>query len=67
MLRGSMSTHNYFFYIKKDMPWKTPTNCEVPYAIQDQRKFRPSKKGKEVEGVEKAPDKEGSDSASKGA
>jgi len=44
-----------------DMPWKTPTNCEVPYAIQDKRTKRSGKEGKEVDSAEEAPDENKSD------
>ena len=62
-----MSLHNYFFYQKKDMPWKTPTNCEVPYAIQTKRTKRSGKKRQEVDCAEEAHDESKSDSASAGA
>jgi hypothetical protein len=62
-----MSLHNNFFYLKKEMPWKTPTNCEVPYALQDKGAKRSGKKREKVVGAEKAPDESKSDSASKGA
>ena len=59
--------HNHFFYQPKDMPWKTPTNCEVPYAIQNKGKNSSGKEGEEVAGAEEAPDEAGSDGASEGA
>ena len=39
-----MSIHNYFFYFRKDMPWKT--NDE----IQDKKEKRSREAGEEVEG-----------------
>ena len=62
-----MSLHNYFFYFRHEMPWKTPTNCEMPYALQDKRAKRSGKKREEVVGAEKTPDDNKSDSASKSA
>ena len=49
------------------MPWKTPTNCEFPYAVQNKRTKRSGKKRQKVDGAEKAQNQEGSDSASAGA
>ena len=49
-----MSLHNYFFYFRKEMPWKN--------AIQNKRAKRSGKKREKVVGAEKTPDKEGSDS-----
>jgi len=59
-----VSVHNYFFYLKKDMPWKTK---EVPYAIQTTGTDGSGKKGQEVDVAEEASDESKSDSASKGA
>jgi len=67
MLRGNMGIHNYFFYFRKEMPWKTPTNCEVSYAVQNKRTHRSGKKRQKVDGTEKAPDESKSDSASESA
>ena len=49
------------------MPWKTPTNCEVPYAVQDKGKECISEEGQEVDGTEEPPNEEESDSASESA
>ena len=49
------------------MPWKTPTNCEMPYAIQDQGNKRISEEGEEVDGAKEAQDEAESDSASESA
>jgi hypothetical protein len=59
-----MSLHNYFFYLKKEMPWKTPTNCEMPYEIQDQKEKRSRETGKEVEGSEEVSIEERCDTTS---
>jgi len=59
-----MSIHNYFFYFKKEMPWKTPTNCEVPYEIQDKGKNPPCEAGEEVESPEEVPIKKRGDKPS---
>jgi hypothetical protein len=58
---------NHFFYLKKEMPWKTPTNCEVPYALQNKRPKRSGKKRQKVDGAEKAHDESKSDSPPAGA
>jgi len=62
-----MTHHNYFFYFKREMPWKTPTNCEFAYEAQTKRTKRSGEEGEEVASSEKASDKSGSDSASKSA
>jgi hypothetical protein len=62
-----MSLHNYFFYFKKNMPWKTPTNCEFAYEAQDKRTKRSGKKRQEVDRSKEAPDESGSDSPPAGA
>ena len=49
------------------MPWKTPTNCEFPYAVQNKRPKRSGKEGEKVDCAEKAHNESKSDSASKGA
>ena len=49
------------------MPWKTPTNCEFPYAVQNKRPKRSGKEGEKVDGAEKAQNEERSDSASASA
>jgi len=54
-----MTQHNYFFYFRKEMPWKN--------AIQDKRAKRSGKTGQKVDGAEKAPDESKSDSAPKSA
>ena len=60
-----MTVHNYFFYFKKEMPWKTPTNCEMPY-VQDKRKKRSNKTGQEVEGSKEVSIEERRDTSSAG-
>ena len=61
-----MSIHNYFFYFKKAMPWKTPTNCEMPYEIQSKKEKRSGEAGQEVEGSEEVPVQKRGDSTSAG-
>ena len=43
------------------MPWKTPSNCEYPYEIQDKKEKRSGEAGEEVEGSEEVSVEEGSD------
>jgi len=52
-----MTHHNYFFYFRKEMPWKN--------ALQDKRTKRSGKTRQKVASAEKAQNQEGSDSASK--
>jgi len=60
--------HNCFFYQSKEMPWKTPSNCEVlSYAIQTEGSDGSGEGGEEVDGAEEASDEGKSESASKGA
>ena len=56
--------HNYFFAMP-DMPWKTPTNCEVPSdAIQTEGPDSPCEAGEEVESSEEVPLEERGDTTS---
>ena len=52
-----MSIHNYFFYFKREMPWKTNE-------IQDKGKKRPCEAGEEVESSEEVPIKKRGDKPS---
>ena len=49
MLRINMSTHNYFFYFRKEMPWK------MPYKIKGRTVL--VKKGKKWRVLKKHPTK----------
>jgi len=52
-----MSLHNYFFYFKEEMPWKTNE-------IQDKEKQRPCETGEEVEGSKEVSIEERGDTTS---
>ena len=51
--------HNYFFYFRKEMPWKN--------ALQDKRTQRSGKKRKEMDGAKEASDESKSNSAHESA